>query len=103
VPGYGQLLTALNSLTAVIAKGLRLPRLTAKGTIGYHFDLRQQRGQGPGCGGLGRAPLATDQHPANFGADSIQDKSHLHFLLADDGCEGENGWHIHSGSLGIAL
>ena len=97
--GYGQLLAKLYSIAAVVAEGLKLLRIAVEGTTAHYFDLWQQGGQGAGCGGLSRAPLAADQHPADLGADGVQDEGHLHFLLADDSCEGENSWHINSGLM----
>ena len=83
----GQDFALLPPLLTVVAHRFNPVRGTVEGAIGHHFDLGKQRGQGAGSGGLGRAPLAADEHAADATVDGVEDQSTLHALLTDDGGE----------------
>ena len=86
-----QLSPCRDALAAFGAPGRRLVGIAAEAAVGDHLDLGQQRGQGAGRGGLGRAALAADQHAADLRIDGVQDQGALHALLADDGGKGKIG------------
>ena len=74
-----QRLAARRSLAAIGAP--RRPGYrgrSRKRAIGHDGDLRQQRGQRAGGGGLGRAALAADQHAADLRIDRIEDQRAMH-------------------------
>ena len=61
---------------------------------------RQQLRQPPGRGGLGRALLAPDQHPADEGIDGVENQGLLQTLLPDQGGEGIDGaFGGHGGNI----
>jgi hypothetical protein len=68
-------------------------RVATEGAVGDRFDLGQERGQGAGGSGLGRAAFAPDEHSADLGVNSVEYQSASHALLSDDGGKWENRWH----------
>jgi hypothetical protein len=90
-----QCLSCLTSLEALGAPRRWLIGVTAKGAIGDHFDLGQQRGQRTGSGRFCRAALAPDEHTADLGMNGIQYQSAFHALLPNDSSKRESKWHSH--------
>src|SRR5207244_9764899 len=58
--------------SAVVTPVSRATRVAPERTVGDRRLLREQRGQGAGGGGFGRALLAANEHPPNLGIDCIQ-------------------------------
>ncbi len=88
-----QVLPPGHALPTVVAEALGAVGVAAKGAIGYHVDLGQQRRQRSGRGRLGRTSLSTDKNAAYVGADRVEDQRCLHGVLANDGGEGKDNLH----------
>ena len=88
-PGQGLALGP--ALAAGVAHQLELVGIAMKRAARHHRHGGQQLRQPPGRGGLGRALLAADQHPADEGIDGIENQGLFKPLLPDQGSEGIDG------------
>ena len=87
----GQDLALITALPAGVAHQLGQFRVAVKRAARHHGDGGQQLRQPPGRGGLGRALLTPDQHPADEGIDGVEDQGQLQPLLPHQGRKGVNG------------
>jgi len=90
---HGQGIAIGDPLAAGVAHTAAIVGVAVVQAIGDDVNLRQQRSQSAGRGGLGRAALAPNQHAANERVHRVEDQRPLHRLLVDDGREWEDRSH----------
>src|SRR5918995_721936 len=80
------------------ALGVGIRGVTRIGTTGDDLDPRQQLGQRPYRGGLGRPLLTAHEHAPDLGRDGVDEQGQLQVVLAHDGGERVEG-HACSSSI----